>query len=230
MQSVGDNGNRFSAQRLADASETSSAEQAYSRIKSLIITLKLSPGSTIHEADLLRQFGVGRTPLREALLHLQRDGMLRIYPRRAIIVTKLGLQEIRQIFEMRMILERSAASLAAQRITDVEIQELLFIGVKLRESHSRIEPFDFLKADQVFHRAIAYYAQNAYLLESLDRILTLNFWLWNMYFAERGAYGGDFLAHKPIIDALVTHDMPAAEAAMGEHISRSKQLLLNGLK
>jgi len=223
------NGALHAVSRLVDANGETAAQGAYSRIKDLIVTLQLPPGSTIHEPEVQRQFGVGRTPLREALLRLYYDGMVQIYPRRAIVVTKLGVREVRQLFEMRVILERSAASLAAQRATDVETQELLRLGVELRASHDKTDASEFLKADLVFHRTIAHYAQNAFLWDEMDRILTLNLWLWNMYFAARGVRGGDLLAHKPILDAIVAHDAAAAEAAMAEHILHSRELLLTGL-
>src|SRR5690349_12681721 len=104
--------------------EDTIAQQAYLNLKERIVSLALAPGSTIREADLQEQLGVGRTPLRDALQRLAHDGLLRIYPRRAIVVPKLGLAEVRELFEVRMALEPAAAALAAERLTEPEVDSL----------------------------------------------------------------------------------------------------------
>ena len=71
------------------------ARQAYVELKQRIVSLALAPGSTIREADLQSQLGLGRTPMRDALQRLAHEGFVRIYPRRAIVVPKLGLPEVR---------------------------------------------------------------------------------------------------------------------------------------
>ena len=219
---------RDGAGRVADLGDTTLAHQVYVQLKERIVSLALPPGSTLREADLQQELGIGRTPLRDALQHLAHDGMLRIYPRRAILVAKLGLSEIRQLFEVRLALEPAAAALAAERLTERGLQSLGALQAELRESRERPDAASFLRADQVFHRAVASFAQNALLWEYIDHVQTLNLWLWNMYFEAHGVRGGDLFAHEPIVEALLRGDARAAEAAMREHITRSKEQLLAG--
>lgn len=204
------------------------AQQAYLRLKERIVSLALPPGSTIHEAELQQEFGVGRTPLRDALQRLAHDGMLRIYPRRAIVVAKLGLSEIRELFEVRLALEPAAAALAAERMTKPDHEALRALRVELRDSRTRPDATQFLRADQVFHRAVADFAQNALLAEYMDHIQTLNLWMWNTHFETHGVRRHDLFAHEPIVEALLNGDAAGAEAAMREHIARSNEQLLAG--
>jgi DNA-binding GntR family transcriptional regulator len=213
---------------VADLEDGTIAHHAYLQLKERIVTLALPPGSTIREADLQQELGLGRTPLRDALQRLAHDGMLRIYPRRAILVAKLGLPEIRQLFEVRLALEPAAATLAAERISKQELETLAALQIELRESRERPDAASFLRADQVFHRAVASFARNAMLSDYIDHVQTLNLWLWNMYFETHGVRGGDLFAHEPIIEALLRGKARAAEAAMRDHVASSKEQLLAG--
>jgi DNA-binding GntR family transcriptional regulator len=207
----------------------SDAQRTYVRLKEMIITLGLRPGSTLHETDLQERLGVGRTPLREALQRLSNEGLLQIYPRRAIVVAQIGVPEVRQIFEMRLVLEPAAASLAAQIVTDAEIEDLKSISAELSDHREQVDVFQFLHDDHVFHRFVSGCSRNTYLIGCVDHVLTLNQWLWHIYFDSRGVERGRLFQHEPIVDALVSHDPASAEARMREHILCAKEQLLSGL-
>lgn len=205
------------------------AQCAYARVKEMIVRLELAPGATINESELGSAIATGRTPLREALHRLASEGMLHIYPRRAIVVATLGLSEVREVFEVRLALESSTAELAAQRCTLVELDRVVALGAELRAAHEAGDVARFLKADQLFHRTLAAYARNPFLARYTEHVLTLNLWLWNMYFAARGSHRTDLFVHEAIIAALEARDGPGAEAAMRDHIRSSKEQLLAGL-
>jgi DNA-binding GntR family transcriptional regulator len=215
---------------LAATTNGSASHAAYARVRDLIANLDLPPGSALREADLQQQVGVGRTPLREAFQRLAQEGMLRIYPRRAIVVAKLGLPEVRQIFEVRLALEPATAALAAERMTLAQAHALSELETELQAAADRSDVKTFLETDQVFHRTIARNAENPLLAEYVEHVQTLNLWLWNTYFrAQRGHRGGLF-GHQPIVDALLAGDGALASAAMHEHIVTSKRQLLRGLE
>lgn len=205
------------------------AHCAYDRVKAMIVALELPPGATIREVDLGERLETGRTPLREALHRLAAEGMLHIYPRRAIVVATLGMAEVREVFEVRLALESSSAELAAQRCAPAAIEQMVALGVELRAAHEAGDVTRFLAADQLFHRALADHARNPYLARYIDHVLTLNLWLWNMYFAAHGSHRTDLFVHEAIIAALVAGDGPRAESAMRDHIRASKEQLLAGL-
>jgi DNA-binding GntR family transcriptional regulator len=207
---------------------SSAALGAYLRLRDLIVTLQIPPGSTIHEGQLGRQLGVGRTPVREALQRLAHDGMLHIYPRRAMVVAKLGLSEIRQLFEVRLALEPTAAGLAADRRPESDLERLRSLAEEASSGRANGDAVAFLRADQAFHRAVAQSAQNALLFSYIDHVQQLNLWLWNVYFANQGVHRSDLFAHEPIISALTTRDRERSENMMRDHILKSKEQLLTG--
>jgi DNA-binding GntR family transcriptional regulator len=213
----------------AIAADLTTAEQAYEQVKELIVTLTLPPGSTIREPELQARLAIGRTPLREALHRLAHDGMVHIYPRRAIVVAKLGVAEIGQVFEMRLALEPVAAALAAERATVDELAMVAELGREVAAQRAALDAIAFLRADHAFHRRIGRLADNAFLETAVNHMQTLNVWLWHSYFVARGAQRAELFAHEPIIDALERRDAQGAEGAMREHIRASKEQLLTGL-
>jgi DNA-binding GntR family transcriptional regulator len=155
--------------------------------------------------------------------------MLHIYPRRAIVVAKLGVSDVRQVFELRFALEPAAAALAAQRVSAQDLDELHTIAAQLAQRRDEVDSGQFLQIDQALHRAIARYACNALMERVLAHTQTLNLWLWHSYFAARGARQVDLFSHEEIVAAIEKREASAAEAAMREHIVASKEQLMRGL-
>jgi DNA-binding GntR family transcriptional regulator len=215
--------------RVGELEDATIAHHAYLELKQRIVSLALAPGSTIREANLQKQLGVGRTPMRDALQRLAHDGLLRIYPRRAIVVPKLGIAEVRELFEVRLALEPAAAALAAERLTRSDGETFRSLAADLRQKREQPDASGFLQVDQAFHRAVAGFSCNALLGEYIDHLQTLNLWLWNMYFQTHPVRRADLFAHEPIVEALLRGNAQAAEAAMREHIASSKEQLLAGL-
>src|SRR5688500_19977059 len=103
------------------------ATQAYRQLRDLIIRTKLRPGAPLVAADLMQRLSVGRTPLRDALHHLDHEGLVEILPRRGTFVTEVTLSDLQQVFEVRSGLEDIVARLAVARCTPddlVQVEEL----------------------------------------------------------------------------------------------------------
>ena len=94
----------------------SKSEYAYEQIKEMIITGKLAPLSDVSETDLQNALGVSRSPIREAILRLEREAMLKIYPRKGTIVTDVTQDLIDEVYQVRLVLEPAIAGMAAGRI------------------------------------------------------------------------------------------------------------------
>src|SRR5882757_10761310 len=94
---------------------TSATTDAYRRLKRLILTLELPPGTPMSEPMLMELLGAGRTPVREALRRLSDDRLVVIFPRRGLVVAQLGLSEVQQLYEARITIEKQTAFLAAER-------------------------------------------------------------------------------------------------------------------
>ena len=102
------------------ADATSLSDQAYYRIRELIVTLELAPGSLVSERDLMLRLELGRTPVREALRALARERLIEVYPRRGMFVSSVDVRDLAGLSEVRLTLEPRAARLAAERATDAD--------------------------------------------------------------------------------------------------------------
>ena len=97
------------------------SELAYERIKEMIITARLAPGTMLTEGELSRQLRMGRMPVREAMQRLSQEDLVIILPRKGYFVHAIRVEDLQKIFELRVTLECLSASLAAERITAEEL-------------------------------------------------------------------------------------------------------------
>ncbi|HYI30004.1 MAG TPA: GntR family transcriptional regulator, partial [Bradyrhizobium sp.] len=92
------------------------SERAYAELRERIVTLHLAPGTVLREDDLMRELGIGRTPLREAIKRLALENLVAVQPRSGTYVTSVDASDIVHISEVRAELEAQAAELAARRM------------------------------------------------------------------------------------------------------------------
>jgi DNA-binding GntR family transcriptional regulator len=110
------------------------SETAYQKIKERIVTLKLRPRDQVNEAVLVDKLSIGRTPIREALFRLVAENLVEVVHGRGFFVRDITLNDLRDLFETMLILERSAVSLAARRIGKNQIENLRQINADLRQA------------------------------------------------------------------------------------------------
>ena len=111
--------------RASQPEDGTLTDRAYRELEEMIVTLQLSPGTVLSEQALSARLKIGRTPIREALQRLARDGLVVIMPRRGIMVSEINLRLQLRLLEVRRELERLMASLAAERATPDERRENL---------------------------------------------------------------------------------------------------------
>ena len=111
------------AAREDDTGHGTLTDRAYGELEEMIVTLQLAPGTVLSEQALALRLKIGRTPIREALQRLARDGLVVIMPRRGIMVSEINLRLQLRLLEVRRELERLMASLAAERATPEERAE-----------------------------------------------------------------------------------------------------------
>lgn len=152
-----------------DSGPVSLADRAYMRLRDQIITTMIPPGTLLQEAALMRALRVGRTPIREAIQRLRRDGFVVVIPRRGTLVTEIKLTDLAAIYEVRAHLESWEAGLAAERITAAEQVEASGL---IRELKALTEDDGFeamLELDRRVHRFVYRCGKNAFLAETIDR-------------------------------------------------------------
>jgi len=194
------------------------SDQIRLRIESAIATGELEPGDAIDDAALASQHKVSRTPVREALLQLQAQGILSSTPRGGYIVAKMNLQQLLSLWELLAELEGVAVRLACERMTNEEIKAL----VKQHRSSQKLAKTDDMEgwqeANLKFHEIIYEGARNPFLRQEVMRIRSRTGAYRRHAFGALGRITASYAQHEKILDALDKRDATAAVAFMTDHM------------
>src|SRR5215475_8663605 len=144
-----------SGDRGGEAEDGTLTDRAYRELEEMIVTLQLSPGTILSEQALAQRLKIGRTPIREALQRLARDGLVVIMPRRGIMVSEINLRLQLRLLEVRRELERLMASLAAERATPEERAEFADMAKAMLAAAAKSDDIAFMRIDQRFNALIA---------------------------------------------------------------------------
>jgi DNA-binding GntR family transcriptional regulator len=191
----------------------------------MIIDLRLKPGMMVDELSLAAEIGLGRTPVHEAVARLVIDRLVTVLPRRGLMIAPIGLEQVREIFEAREVIECGNAYFAVQHASDEELEELSRLVEAAEDAREETNVLRFLEDDQRIHRFLAHMVRNSFLQDAADRILLHNLRFWRFYFTTRRAQPGTLVSHRPLLVALTMRDAHEALEAMREHIHASRALL-----
>lgn len=206
-------------------------EQAYAALKSLILRGELKPRERLAEADLSRRLGVSRTPLREALTWLERDGLVVGKPHLGYVVIDLDADAILDILDVREVLDAHAAAEAVRRASDRDLARLRSVMARIerlngREQRKVKDIAEELELGLKIHEVIAEATGNRYLVETLARTyerLQLAIWLEILWI---DAWDLTVEEHRSIVDAVCRRDEAAAVEAARTHVRRSRENIL----
>jgi DNA-binding GntR family transcriptional regulator len=193
------------------------AERAYYQLRDRIVTLQLPPGAILREDELMRELGIGRTPLREAVKRLALENLVAVQPRRGTFVTHVDVADIVHITEVRVELEAQAAELAALRM-DADARARAEALVTELESLSSEDHDALMRFDQRIHRFVYATSRNPYLAETLERYFALSLRVWYVVLDRVPGLGGAVHDQERLLEALLARDPPRARAIMREHI------------
>jgi DNA-binding GntR family transcriptional regulator len=142
--------------------KTPAADRVYAHVKAAILDRTYEGGALLTEGEVADAVGVSRTPVREALLRLQAEGLLRLYPKKGALVLPVSAQEVEDVLEARALVETFTAGKAyAHRQSLAATLEPLL--EEMRRHRDSAEPRALMEADRVFHAAIVEAAGNAVL-------------------------------------------------------------------
>ena len=187
--------------------------EAYDRIEELIVTLELAPGATVSEAGLAQRLGMSRTPVREALQTLARERLVRVLPRRGVLVTELDVGRQLRMLEVRREIDRLLAAHAAARRTAEEAHAFADVAEAFARSAERDDGTLFTHADRVFNSLVSAAARNEFAAEasSLTQGLSRRFWYAHMRRTSSVAIAAEL--HRGIALAIAGGEESAAAAA-----------------
>ncbi|MGP6089361.1 GntR family transcriptional regulator [Antarctobacter jejuensis] len=210
-----------------DDGQTQQGNSAYRRLLDEIREGGLLPGDRLRETELADRLGVSRTPVREAIRQLEADGLVAHVPRIGASVRQLDYSEVMELYEMRAVLEGTAARLATRAASDVELQEMAVLNDQIAQAATGAEA---ARLNRIFHATLLDAAKNRFLsrsMQSLQKSLLIvgPSQLLNTVRAE------DAIAeHARIMAALTARDGETAEIQMRRHIEAAQRARIRTLR
>jgi len=202
----------------------------FAQLQNDIINGKYKPGDSLIETKLAKEMGVSRTPVREAIVQLELEGLVQSMPNRGVVVTGVSEQDIEDIYTIRMLIEGLAARWAAEKITDEELEELKE-AIEFEEFYTaRNNTSHLLKLDSKFHEIIFKASKSKPLMHTLS-----NFHLYvqrarNISLESSGRAKEALAEHRAILQAIMERDAEKAERLTTEHIRNARLNLLRQRK
>lgn len=166
------------------APDASLTERAYRALEELIVTLQLPPGSVVSEAALSQRTGIGRTPIREALQRLAREGLVLVFPRKAILVTETDPRKQLLVLEVRRELERLLARASAERASPEERKQFEVIAEGMEEASRQQDDIAFMRLDRELNALLATAAHNEYAARSIRLLNGHSRRFWYLHYKQ----------------------------------------------
>lgn len=212
------------------APKSRASDQVENELRNLILTLELEPGLAVSESTLMKHFGWGRTPLREALQRLAEQGLLQTIPQHGAVVTPLSLFDFVEVMDAMSLVIGSAASLACKRLTEAELNQLDEL-ITQGEVAALAGDFERLSAlDYEFHNVLAQATGNRYLSNYLRHLHQIarrfNLAAWKR---ERNATPS-LDEHRHLAAIFRSRDTAAAKVGMLEHIEGARQRVIGSIQ
>ena len=211
---------RMDGQNVIEGAEAAKSltEKAYLRIEEMIVTLRLAPGQVLSESDLIRDLGIGRTPVREALQRLAFEGLVVIMPRRGILVSEINHAKQLSLLELRREVERLIARSAALRATDIERRTFADLAENLGRAGDEGDDVAFMRFDLEFNRMIIATCRNEYAARTMQLIQGLARRFWYQHYQEALDLKRCALLHKAVAEAIASGDEEMAARASDDLI------------
>lgn len=209
--------------------DMTATDGAYEHLKRLILTGGLAPGEELREGALTESSGFGRTPVREALRRLVQEGFVEVRPRQGYRVSVVTLASVRDLFEMRLLLEPAAAELAATRASQEDLAALHDLA---HESYVPGDPHSyerFLERNREFHVSVAKAAGNERLASTLRVLLEEMQRLFFISLSSDGTAVELVHEHHELHDALLARDAARARQVVIDQIEASRSRVMAGL-
>jgi DNA-binding GntR family transcriptional regulator len=194
----------------------------YEELRRQILTLKLKPGTPLDEVSLAAQFGLSRSPVRDALARLISEGLVTILPNRTTLVTPFEIEEFPNYVSALDLIQRAVTRLAALHRTDDDLQRMRDADAAYLAAVSAGDFQAMSEMNKAFHMVIAEAGKNPYFISYYEKLLGEGQRLLHLHFdyiVSAAAKAGSQLGrdHDEIIDAIVARDADKAEQAAHEH-------------
>jgi DNA-binding GntR family transcriptional regulator len=202
-------------------------DQAYEKIKKLIVNGDLVPGEFLSEGFLSEQLEMSRTPIRSALQRLELDGILRIHPKQGIYICDISVKQINEVYEIRMALESFALRKLSKNIKKQQLVELQDILIKQYEYVKNVDTNLSLEYDMMFHLKIMEFIENEQMLEMFKSIRDkLKFYGNEVLKKKEIRLRQTYEEHLSILEELEKGNAEEVVQKIEEHLQNGRRTLL----
>lgn len=196
-------------------------EQVAEALRTRILSHRLAPGSWIDEKALAVEYGISRTPLREALKVLAAEGLVTMKLRRGAYVTEVSARDLTEVFHLLALLESDAAAAAATQLTPEQLAELEALHEQLERNLGDRDRF--FAANERFHLRLLELADNRWrvqLVADLRKVMKLN---RHHSLFKQGRLEASLNEHRQLMAALRAHDAEQAQQLMRQHLANGEE-------
>lgn len=204
---------------LSEDPDQSQGEIAFTKLMTAIKAGEFRPGDRLREVDIADRLSLSRTPIREALRRLEAERIVEHRPHIGAVIRTLDQTEVVELYEMRLVLERTAAEMAAKHAIKAEVDALTAINEQIADAID--DPALAAAINQQFHRSIYLAARNRFLLESARALNNALLLLGPTTLADADRINTVVAQHALIIDAISQGDGKAAGIAAEAHLQTS---------
>ncbi len=200
-------------------------EIVYEELKRRIMTGKITPHTRMMEVDLAEDMGVSRTPVREAIRKLEKEGLVTIEPRKGAYASDISAEDMVNVLTVREELEALAAGIAASRITGEQISRMEHLTDLYAQAIEANDTAAIIDYDEQFHQAIVSVTDNRTLIQFVSNLQELVLRFRYLYYEDFSRYRNMPEEHHHIIDALKSGDEKRASEVVREHIHSLKSFV-----
>lgn len=201
-------------------------EIVYEELKRQILVGEIAPGTRMMEVDLADDMGVSRTPVREAIRKLEKEGLVTIEPRRGAYASDISIKDMLDVLEVRQNLEGMAAALAARKVTEEEKRDFIKANEAYNAAVKNGNTEEIIKCDEYFHQLIVNYSDNKTLTQLLSQVQELALRFRYIYYDDFSRYEKMPVEHMEIEETILSGDTERARIVAEEHVAHLKEFVV----
>lgn len=213
----------------------SKSEQVYGQLRANILNGVLSPGQSLSALDVGARYSASRTPVRQAFLRLEAEGLVSLVDRQGARVAPISIKSVRDLFELRILLEAAAARMVAEAVTRDRAARQQFeevaeaLGAIAEEAPSDSRHDRFYALTETYDQAVIAHTRNAQLARSIAELRPHTERLRNIAHSRPDRLDVSLAEHLTMCRAILAGDGPAAAAACAEHLTQTQKTILDAV-
>ena len=213
----------------------SKSEQVYGQLRADILNGVLSPGQSLSALDVGSRYSASRTPVRQAFLRLEAEGLVSLVDRQGARVAPISIKSVRDLFELRILLEAAAARMVAEAVSRDGVARQQFeevaeaLGAIAEEAPSDSRHDRFYALTETYDQAVIAHTRNAQLARSIAELRPHTERLRNIAHSRPDRLDVSLAEHLAMCRAILAGDGPAAAAACAEHLTQTQRTILDAV-